>query len=97
MSNAALEKVQYISDQNGNLTGVFLPIEVWRELESELETRYLLQSDTMKQRLLEARRRDEGVLFEQLKEMVADPNIQYELKAINEEFEITELDGLAKP
>jgi hypothetical protein len=34
MSNAALEKVQYVSDQNGNLTGVFLPIEVWRELES---------------------------------------------------------------
>jgi hypothetical protein len=33
MSNATLEKVQYVSDQNGNLTGVFLPIEVWRELD----------------------------------------------------------------
>lgn len=65
MSNAALEKVQYVSDQNGNLTGVFLPIEVWRELESELETRYLLQSDAMKQRLLEARQREEGIPLEE--------------------------------
>jgi hypothetical protein len=65
MSNAALEKVQYVSDHNGNLTGVFLPIEVWRELESELETRYLLQSDVMKQRLLEARQRDEGIPLEE--------------------------------
>jgi guanylate kinase len=65
MSNATLEKVQYVSDQNGNLTGVFLPIEVWRELESELETRYLLQSEVMKQRLLEARKRDEGILLEE--------------------------------
>lgn len=65
MSNATLEKVQYVSDQNGNLTGVFLPIEVWRELESELETRYLLKSDVMKQRLLEARQRDEGIPLEE--------------------------------
>ncbi len=33
---------------------------------------------------------------EQLKEMAADPNLQRELKAINEEFAVTELDGLAK-
>jgi guanylate kinase len=65
MSNTTLEKVQYVSDQNGNLTGVFLPIEVWRELESELETRYLLQSDVMKQRLLEARQREEGIPLEE--------------------------------
>jgi PHD/YefM family antitoxin component YafN of YafNO toxin-antitoxin module len=65
MSNAALEKIQYVSDQNGNLTGVFLPIEVWRELESELETRYLLQSEAMRERLLEARKRDEGIPLEE--------------------------------
>lgn len=35
-------------------------------------------------------------LSEQLKEMAADPNIQRELKAISEEFAVTELDGLAK-
>ena len=65
MSNPSLEKVQYVSDQNGNLTGVFLPIEVWRELESELETRYLLQSELMKERLLEARQREEGIPLEE--------------------------------
>ena len=35
-------------------------------------------------------------LLEQLGQMAADPNIQRELKAINEEFAVTELDGLAK-
>jgi Protein of unknown function (DUF4065) len=35
-------------------------------------------------------------LLEQLGEMAADPNIQRELKAINEESAVTELDGLAK-
>jgi uncharacterized protein (UPF0147 family) len=35
-------------------------------------------------------------VLEQLEEMAADPNMQRELKAINEEFAITERDGLAK-
>jgi hypothetical protein len=60
MSNATLEKVQYVSDQNGNLTGVFLPIEVWRDIEADI-----LQSDVMRERLLEARKRDEGIPFEE--------------------------------
>jgi hypothetical protein len=34
--------------------------------------------------------------LEQLEQMAADPNIQREIKAMNEEFAITELDGLAK-
>jgi hypothetical protein len=34
--------------------------------------------------------------LEQLEQMAADPAIQRELKAINEEFAVTELDGLAK-
>lgn len=34
--------------------------------------------------------------LEQLEQMAADPNIQCEIKAINEEFAVTELDGLAK-
>jgi hypothetical protein len=33
-------------------------------------------------------------LLEQLGQMAADPNIQRELKAINKEFAMTELDGL---
>jgi PHD/YefM family antitoxin component YafN of YafNO toxin-antitoxin module len=34
-----------------------VPIEFWCEIESERETAYLLRSDTMKQRLLEAKQR----------------------------------------
>jgi hypothetical protein len=34
--------------------------------------------------------------LEQLEQMAVDPAIQRELKAINEEFAATELDGLAK-
>jgi uncharacterized protein YbaP (TraB family) len=49
------------------------------------------EQDTLAAKLLR-----ELELSEQLKEMAADPNIQRELKAINEEFAVTELDGLAK-
>jgi hypothetical protein len=58
-------QVQYISDDQGNLTGVIVPIEQWRDIASELETSYLLKSETMKQRLLDARRRETGIPFEE--------------------------------
>jgi hypothetical protein len=35
-------------------------------------------------------------LLEQLEQMAADPTVQRELRTINEEFAMTELDGLAK-
>ena len=57
--------VQYVSDANGNAVGVIVPIELWREIESERETAYLLKSDAMKKRLLEAKDRTEGVSLEQ--------------------------------
>jgi hypothetical protein len=34
-------------------TGVIVPIELWREISSEKETAYLLQSEAMKRRLRE--------------------------------------------
>jgi hypothetical protein len=40
--------VQYVSDAEGNPVGVIVPIELWREIESERETAYLLQSPAMK-------------------------------------------------
>jgi len=49
--------IQYISDANGNPVGVIVPIEIWREIESEKETAYLLKSEAMKKRLLEAKQR----------------------------------------
>jgi hypothetical protein len=54
-------KIQYVADQKGNLTGVIVPLEIWEEITSDLETAYLLQSEAMKRRLLEAIQREEGI------------------------------------
>jgi predicted RNA polymerase sigma factor len=45
-----------------------VPIELWREIESEKETAYLLRSKAMKKRLLEAKKRREGIPFEVARE-----------------------------
>ena len=57
-------QLQYIADEQGELKGVIVPIELWREIEAELETSYLLKSEMMRQRLLEAKQRSEGIPFE---------------------------------
>jgi antitoxin YefM len=55
--------VQTVSDSEGSAIGVFVPIDVWREIESERETAYLLKSEANKKRLMEARARDgEGAI-----------------------------------
>jgi PHD/YefM family antitoxin component YafN of YafNO toxin-antitoxin module len=59
--------IRYISDENGKFTDVIVPIELWREIESEKETAYLLKSKRMKKRLLEARSRKRGVAFEEVR------------------------------
>ena len=61
---SALAKVQYVADAAGNASGVIVPIELWREIESERETAYLLKSETMKQRLLAAKNRQDGLSLE---------------------------------
>ncbi len=55
------ELLQYVSDEHGQTKAVIVPIELWKEIESERETRYLLSSEVMKQRLLEARDRTTGI------------------------------------
>jgi hypothetical protein len=40
---------------------VIVPISLWRDIEAERETAYLLKSPTMKRRLLEARERQQGL------------------------------------
>jgi len=57
--------IQYISDENGNAIGVIIPINLWREIESERETAYLLKSENMKSRLLKAKERQEGIPFDE--------------------------------
>ena len=60
-----MPEIQYVSDETGNPTAVIVPIELWREIESEKETAYLLKSEEMKRRLLEAKDRDTGIPFEE--------------------------------
>ncbi len=59
--------MQYVSDEAGNHVAVIVPIEIWQEIESERETAYLLKSDTMKKRLLEASQRTEGISLEDVR------------------------------
>jgi len=63
----AFVDIQYISDDEGNLTGVIVPIALWQEIASERETAYLLGSEAMKRRLLEARKRQGGIAFEEVR------------------------------
>lgn len=58
-------QIQYISDENDKITGVIVPIDLWREIQSEKETAYLLKSETMKKRLLKAKNRKEGISFDE--------------------------------
>ncbi len=64
----SIAEIQYVSDENGNTVGVIVPIEIWREIESEKETAYLLKCETMKQRLLEAKARQDGIQLEEARE-----------------------------
>lgn len=63
-----MTEIQYVSDESGNPISVIVPIELWREIESEKETAYLLKSENMKQRLLEAKERQTGIPFEDARE-----------------------------
>lgn len=60
--------IQYVTDENGTTTSVIVPIELWREIEAERETAYLLKSEAMKKRLLEAKKRQDGIPFEVVRE-----------------------------
>ncbi len=60
-----MAQVQYISDENATVTGVIVPIDLWHELQSEKETAYLFKSEAMRERLLTARQRTEGIDLEE--------------------------------
>ena len=54
-------EVQIVKNEKGEETAAIVPIELWREIESERETAYLLSSPKMRQRLTEALSRTEGL------------------------------------
>ena len=60
-----MSQIQYITDEQNKITAVIVPIDLWREIQSEKETAYLLKSETMKKRLLEAKERKEVIPFEE--------------------------------
>jgi len=64
----AAHEIQYVSDENGTPVSVIVPIDLWRQIESERETAYLLKSETMKRRLAEAKSRQGGVSLEEARE-----------------------------
>ena len=57
-------EIQFVSSESGEPTAVIVPIEFWREIESERETAYLLKSEAMKERLLQAAHRQNGLSLE---------------------------------
>jgi hypothetical protein len=64
----ATEAIQYVLDEEGNTTAVIVPIELWRQIASENETAFLLKSEAMRQRLMEAKDRDTGIPYEVVRE-----------------------------
>ena len=65
MKPMADSQIQYVSDETGQPVSVIVPIELWREIESERETAYLLRSAKMKERLLRAMSSEEGIPFKE--------------------------------
>lgn len=61
----SLAEIQYVADENGKTVAAIVPIELWREIESERETAYLLRSENMKRRLTEAKNRQEGISLDE--------------------------------
>ena len=56
--------IQIVSNEAGEPTAVIVPIDLWREIASERETAFLLKSETMRQRLLAAVERREGMALD---------------------------------
>jgi antitoxin YefM len=53
--------IQIVSNEAGEPTAVLVPIALWKEIVSERETAYLLNSEIMRKRLHDAMERGSGV------------------------------------
>jgi len=68
--------VQYVTDATGDTTAVIVPIAEWEVILRKLnedepernDTAYLLQSETMKKRLLKARNRSGGRTWKEVRD-----------------------------
>jgi antitoxin YefM len=59
------DEIQHVTAAEGRPISVIVPIGLWREIESEKETAYLLKSETMKGRLLAAKQRRQGISLDE--------------------------------
>ena len=57
----ATREIEILRNEKGEETVAVVLIELWREIESERETGYLLSTPTMRRRLTEALSRTEGI------------------------------------
>lgn len=57
-------EIHLVSGESGEPTAVIVPIELWREIEAERETAYLLKSVRMRERLTQAAQRQTGISLE---------------------------------
>ncbi len=46
--------IRYLADADGKQTDAVVPIDLWREISSEVETRFLLDNPAMRERLMTA-------------------------------------------
>jgi len=58
--------VQYITDNDGLIKNVILPIDFWNRINCEDETEYLLKSQVNKDRLLESLNRNYALSKEEV-------------------------------
>lgn len=61
------QSLHYVSDADGEPVAVIVPIKLWREIESQRETAYLLKSKAMRKRLLDAKARSKGIPLEKVR------------------------------
>jgi len=64
---SALRNVRIISKADGTPVAAVVPIDMWRQIESERETAYLLKSKSMRKRLLDAKTRKKGMTLEEVR------------------------------
>lgn len=65
------QNVRYVSDDRGDITDVIIPIDLWRTIAIDQDqTKYLLFSKVMKNRLLGSIRRNESFSLEEARARV---------------------------
>ena len=64
------DKLSVVSDASGKPTAVMVPIDVWRQIESELETQYVLNDSVLIQRIRAARDANDFTPLEQVREQL---------------------------